>query len=63
MKTSAIPENVKGNTITQEIIRIMSNTSTCITQDRRDQRLQEYFKSLIKSGYSWVDIERYTTPD
>ena len=62
LQTSALPENVKGNTITQECIRWMSNTCAGETQVSRNKILEEYFSQLRMSGYSMEEIEKYATP-
>ena len=62
MKESALPETIKSSTITQEVIRRMSNTSRDVTQSRRNLILEEYLESLKRSGYNWVEIEKYCTP-
>ena len=43
----------------QEIIRRMSNTSQEISQQERNNILEDYTDQLMRSGYSIQDIRKY----
>ena len=62
LQTSALAESIKGNTITQECIRRLSNTHVDETTKCKCDILENYFCELRMSGYSTKEIERYATP-
>ena len=62
VKSSALAENVKSNTITQETIRRLSNTGRDVTQTVRNNVLDTYVRVLLKSGYSMNDIRNSMIP-
>ena len=55
LKTSALPEQIKPSTATQEIIRRLSNTDRSEALEVKNSILETYFESLRKSGYSESD--------
>ena len=61
LQHSALPENIKSSTITQETIRRLSNTCKQTTQARVNQILEEFINSLVKSGYTIFEIRKYLT--
>ena len=62
IQTSALSETTKANTITQETLRRMSNTSVDTTQQERNSILEEYITQLQSSGYSMDEIAKCMTP-
>ena len=62
LQNSAMPDNTKNNTITQETIRRTSNTDWNQPDSVRISTLLEYIEELSSSGYSHEEIERAMTP-
>ena len=56
-KASALPNNVKMKTLTQEVFRRMHNTKETILEEHKSTMLTEYMKKLKTSGYT--QEERY----
>ena len=51
-RRSAMPENMRVSTLTQEVIRRMMNTSEKLEQSERNEVIDVYGKKLVNSGYS-----------
>ena len=58
-KRSAMPENMRVSTLTQEVIRRMMNTSEKIVQDERNEVVDTYAKKLVNSGYSLEQSRKF----
>ena len=52
MKSSAMAENSKNSTLSQDLIRRMLNTSELVPQSERNTIIENYIKKLKISGYS-----------
>ena len=52
MKASALPEKVKRQSLSQEVIRRMKNTSEKIRERKRPELMTEMCYKLWHSGYS-----------
>ena len=61
LKDSALSESVKSSTISQEIIRRLTNTSLEASQETKNRIIEEYISTLEDSGYSQEEIRRYVT--
>ena len=61
LQNSALSENTKSNTVTQETIRRLSNTCKITTKRRVIEILERFISSLRKSGYSMIEIRKYVT--
>ena len=59
LKSSALPENIKSATATQEIIRRLSNTDRREEQSTKNNILEDYFLCLKMSGYSVTEIRKF----
>ena len=59
LKSSALSENKKSATGTQEVVRRLSNTGISESQDVKDKILEEYFDQLRRSGYEEKEIKRF----
>ena len=62
LQPSALAENTKQNTITQEIIGRMSNTCQNTTQYVRNTIIEKYIVELSNSGYSKSEIRKFVIP-
>ena len=51
-----MPENCKISTLSQDLIRRMLNTSEMVTQQERDEIVENYVTKLVVSGYSLEQI-------
>ena len=58
MERSALPENTKISTLTQDLVRRMLNTSELISQGERNLVIENYIIKLTRSGYSKVQFKR-----
>ena len=59
LKTSALSEQIKSSTATQEFIRRLKNTSEHVEQPEINNTLEEYISQLYMSGYSREDMKKY----
>ena len=57
-KESALPENSKIASLTQEVIRRMRNTSELVGNNERIKHLNNFTQKLRNSGYSMEQAER-----
>ena len=62
LQTSALSEQVKSNTITQEVIRRLSHTSRVETLETRISILDDYTNDMIASGYCMDELKNFITP-
>ena len=62
LQTSLLSDIIKSNTITQEVIRRLSNTSVNLDKSTKVKIIQNYIDELIHSGYCLEEIERAVTP-
>ena len=62
IQTSALGENIKSNTICQEVIRRLSNTHRGMTQSVKNQIMETYFNELRNSAYNMEEIARHGVP-
>ena len=61
MKTSALSEQIKSATATQEIIRRLKNSSEHIPQEQINLIIKEYIEQLQRSGYNKSEVRKYVT--
>ena len=52
MKESALPENMKVQSLTNDVVRQMKNISELVDQEKRNQVIDNYARKLMRSGYS-----------
>ena len=57
MEKSAMAENSKNSTLSQEVIRRMLNTSELLPQGERNQVLEKFISKLEISGYNRAQIK------
>ena len=51
MKESALPENMKVQSLTNDVVRQMKNISELVEQEKRNQIIDNYARKLMRSGY------------
>ena len=57
-KDSALPENSKITSLTNEMVRRMSNTSELLSDKVRIRVVDEFAQKMINSGYQLVQARR-----
>ena len=58
-RRSAMPENMRVSTLTQEVIRRMMNTSERLDQEERNDVIDTYARKLVNSGYSLEQSRKF----
>ena len=58
LETSALSNNVKTNSVTQEFIQRFSNTSKDQLQSVVNRIVEDYISTLFMSGYSKVQVNK-----
>ena len=57
-KDTAMPENTKVASLTQDLVRRMKNTSELVDQEERNKVVDNYAQKLANSGYGKEQIKK-----
>jgi hypothetical protein len=60
LKSSASSRSSKQASLTQEVVRALTNTSKLLPQQDRDKVVEDVFSRLKKSQYSWYHVYTIT---